>query len=44
MKQIQANHKKWGQDYICNNKTNEFRHSSEVEDKIIYVKPWFEMT
>ena len=43
IKQVQIYHKEWGLDYIYNNKTNEFRHSTEVEDKTIYVKPWFEM-
>ena len=42
--QVRINHKEWGLDYIYNNKTNEFRHTDEPEDKTIYVKPWFEMT
>jgi selenocysteine lyase/cysteine desulfurase len=43
IKQIQTHHSEWAVDYIYLNKTNEFRHSSEVEDKTIYVKPWFEL-
>jgi hypothetical protein len=43
IKQIQTNHSQWAVDYIYMNKTNEFRHFSEVEDKTIYVKPWFEL-
>lgn len=43
IRQIQSNHKEWAADYIYMNKTNEFKHTSEVEDKTIFVKPWFEL-
>jgi selenocysteine lyase/cysteine desulfurase len=41
LSEIQANHKTWGQDYIYNNRTNEFRHRSEPEDRSGAVAPWF---
>ncbi|MCK9638544.1 MAG: aminotransferase class V-fold PLP-dependent enzyme [Prolixibacteraceae bacterium] len=43
IKQVQHNHEAWRNDYIYNNKTNEFRHKSEPEDKTEIVKPWFEL-
>jgi len=43
VKQVQLNHLSWRNDYIYNNKTNEFRHKSEPDDKTEIVKPWFEM-
>ena len=41
--QIQINHLEWEKDYIYVNKTNEFRHFKEVEDKTVFVVPWFEL-
>ena len=43
IREVQKNHDIWGKDYIYNNKTNEFRHKSEAEDKTVFVMPWFEM-
>ena len=43
IKQVQLNHQTWRNDYIYNNKTNEFRHNAEPDDKTAVVKPWFEM-
>jgi selenocysteine lyase/cysteine desulfurase len=43
IKQIQLNHQTWRDDYLYNNKTNEFRHRSESSDKTEVVKPWFEL-
>jgi len=43
VKQVQHNHLTWRNDYIYNNKTNEFRHKAEPDDKTAVVKPWFEM-
>jgi len=42
IKQVQINHGTWRNDYIYNNKTNEFKHISEINDKTEIVKPWFE--
>ncbi len=41
--QVQSNHTEWGKEYIYNNKTNEFRHFAESEDKTVFVIPWFEL-
>ena len=41
--QVQKNHKKWSEDYIYNNKTNEFRHFKEPENKCILVKDCFDL-
>ncbi len=43
IRQVQINHLIWGKDYIYNNKTNEFRHRSEVNDKTMLILPWFEL-
>ena len=43
IKQVQINHQTWRNDYIYNNKTNEFKHCSENTDKTEIVKPWFEI-
>jgi selenocysteine lyase/cysteine desulfurase len=43
IRQIQLNHETWRDDYVYNNKTNEFRHRSEINDKTEIVKPWFEL-
>ncbi|MFA5817502.1 MAG: aminotransferase class V-fold PLP-dependent enzyme [Bacteroidales bacterium] len=41
LKEIQANFKEWQKDYIYNNRTNEFRHASEPEDKTGLIRSWF---
>jgi selenocysteine lyase/cysteine desulfurase len=43
IKQVQKNHMIWGKDYTYNNKTNEFRHFSEPEDKTVLVSDWFKL-
>ncbi len=43
IKQVQENHKSWGEDYIYSNTTNEFRHKSEPQDKTVLVKDWFKL-
>jgi selenocysteine lyase/cysteine desulfurase len=43
IRQVQANQEEWSKDYIYNNKTNEFRHVSEITDKSQLVVPWFEL-
>ncbi|HWR99103.1 MAG TPA: aminotransferase class V-fold PLP-dependent enzyme [Prolixibacteraceae bacterium] len=43
IRQVQLNHQTWRNDYIYNNKTNEFKHKSEMIDKTEIVKAWFEM-
>lgn len=41
--QVQINHEMWRNDYVYNNKTNEFKHHSEIADKTDLVRPWFEI-
>jgi len=41
IKQVQENYKTWREDYIYINKTNEFRHINEPENKCTLVKDWF---
>lgn len=41
--QVQKNYKNWSEDYIYNNKTNEFRNYKEPENKCILVKDWFNL-
>jgi len=43
IKQVQLNHQSWRNDYIYDNKTNEFKHNLEVDDKTQFVKPWFDL-
>jgi len=43
IKQVQQNHKTWGDDYIYKNTTNEFRHKSEPKDKTVLVQDWFSL-
>ncbi|MBK9290782.1 MAG: aminotransferase class V-fold PLP-dependent enzyme [Bacteroidetes bacterium] len=43
VREIRKNHKKWGQDYIYNRHTNEFRHRSEPADKTPVVANWFKI-
>jgi len=43
IRQVQQNHKVWSQDYIYNNKTNEFRHNLEPKDKTSQVVDWFKL-
>ncbi len=40
--QIVKNIDSWKKDYIYDNRTNEFRHKNEPEDKTIWIKDWFE--
>lgn len=41
--EIRKSHSRYSEDYIYNNKTNEFRHYTEPEDKTVYVKDWFDL-
>lgn len=41
IRDVAVNYQKWSSDYIYNNKTNEFRHKSEPEDKSDLIKDWF---
>ena len=41
IRQIQAHHKEWANDYGYNNRTNEFVHKDEIKDKTELVKNWF---
>ena len=43
IREIQQNHKEWAKDYIYNNRTNEFRHVKEPEDKTGVILPWFNL-
>ncbi len=43
VRMVQLNHETWRNDYLYNNKTNEFRHLSEEEDKTSIVQKWFEL-
>lgn len=43
IRQVKRNHKAWGNDYVYNRSTNEFRHHLEPEDKTILVENWFEL-
>lgn len=43
IKQVQLYHQSWQNDYLYNNKTNEFKHCSEMNDKTEIVKEWFEL-
>lgn len=42
LEDIQKNYPEWQKEYIYNNRTNEFRHISEPEDKTGLVRSWFE--
>lgn len=33
----------WSEEYVYNNRTNEFRHRTEPEDKTVWVKEWFKL-
>jgi len=44
VEQIQLNHKIWGNDYVYNKLTNEFRHQNEPIDKTVRISPWFNLT
>ncbi|MCD4737425.1 MAG: aminotransferase class V-fold PLP-dependent enzyme [Bacteroidales bacterium] len=44
LKDISKNFKKFESDYIYHNKTNEFRHKDEPEDKTILVEDWFNLS
>ncbi len=41
IRKVQENHQAWSKDYIYINKTNEFRHKQEPEDKTFQVADWF---
>jgi selenocysteine lyase/cysteine desulfurase len=43
LRKIQSNHLVWQKEYIYNNRTNEFRHISEPEDRTGVVEPWFKL-
>ncbi len=43
IQQVQQQHSEWGKDYTYNNKTNEFRHFKEPEDKTERVADWFNL-
>lgn len=43
IKEVRNHHSSWGNDYIYNNKTNEFRHYKEPEDKSVFVRDWFRL-
>jgi selenocysteine lyase/cysteine desulfurase len=43
LEQIQAHGKAWAADYIYNNRTNEFRHKNEEEDKTGRIRSWFNL-
>jgi selenocysteine lyase/cysteine desulfurase len=43
IRQVQRNHKKWGEDYVYNRHINEFRHQAEPEDKTILISDWFNL-
>ena len=42
LREIQANHQVWGQDYEYNNHNNEFRHKSQPSDRTGVILPWFD--
>jgi hypothetical protein len=42
LREIQANHQVWGQDYEYNNHNNEFRHKHQLADRMEEVLPWFD--
>ena len=41
--QIKKNISEWQKDYRYNNRTNEFRHHKEPEDKAVWVEDWFRL-
>jgi selenocysteine lyase/cysteine desulfurase len=43
IREIRLHHEEWGKDYVYNNRTNEFRHKLEPEDKTGMILPWFEL-
>jgi selenocysteine lyase/cysteine desulfurase len=43
IRQVALNHDKWGNHYLYNRQTNEFRHMAEPADKTILVKEWFDL-
>lgn len=44
IREVQENHTEWSKDYIYNNKTNEFRHKLEPEDKTSQICDWFKLS
>ena len=43
IREVKQNHKKWSDDYIYNRHINEFRHKTELEDKTVLVRDWFNL-
>jgi len=43
IEKVQQNHKSWAVNYIYNNKTNEFRHKNEPEDRSFQIRDWFKL-
>jgi selenocysteine lyase/cysteine desulfurase len=43
IREVGLKYDKWSSDYIYNNKTNEFRHKNEPEDKSIIINDWFKL-
>jgi len=41
LREIQVHYPEWQKVYVYNNRTNEFRHTSEKEEKNDLVKSWF---
>jgi selenocysteine lyase/cysteine desulfurase len=41
LREIRENYTEWQKEYIYNNRTNEFRHVSEPEDKTGLIRSWF---
>ncbi|MCE1199709.1 MAG: aminotransferase class V-fold PLP-dependent enzyme [Marinilabiliales bacterium] len=41
IRQVQQNHALWKEDYLYNNRTNEFRHKNELADKTPLIVDWF---
>lgn len=40
---ISKHHQEWSRDYVYNNRTNEFRHREEPDDKTALVRSWFKL-
>jgi selenocysteine lyase/cysteine desulfurase len=43
IRQVQKNHSIWSKDYLYINRTNEFRHRREPEDKSCRIRKWFDL-
>lgn len=44
IRQVNQHHAAWGNDYVYNRRTNEFRHRDEPEDKTMLVRDWFQLS